>query len=77
MAPFVYLNPDAPRYIKGHAVSLAMVGMAAVVYAVLWWTYASANKRRREGKEEYKTVGLTEEQVKELGDESPRFVYTI
>lgn len=35
------------------------------------------NQRRRAGKEDYKIVGLSEEQINALGDRSPRFVYTI
>ena len=76
MVPFVYLNEDAPRYIRGHAVSLAMVGLGMITYILLWWAYRRGNQRRREGLEDYKMEGKTEDEVAEMGDESPRFVYT-
>jgi hypothetical protein len=34
------------------------------------------NTRQKEGKEDHKIAGMTEEEVNELGDESPRFMYT-
>ncbi|KAK5072763.1 hypothetical protein LTR64_000831 [Lithohypha guttulata] len=76
MAPFIYRTADAPRYITGHAVSLAMVAMAVVVYAILWFYFSNANKRRAAGKEDWKAEGKTEEEVAEMGDRSPRFIYT-
>jgi hypothetical protein len=38
MAPFFYPATDGPRYVKGHSITLALVGFAAVVYALMsWW----------------------------------------
>ncbi len=71
MAPFIYLTDEAPRYIKGHAVSLAMVGFAACVYAVLWVWYDQINRARKKGGEEVIAEnGWTEGEVGELGDKS-------
>ena len=76
MAPFLYKTNDAPRYITGHAVSLAMVAMGVICYALMWYWFRAANKRRAAGKEDYKAEAKTEEEVAELGDESPRFIFT-
>lgn len=35
------------------------------------------NSRRREGKEDTKIANMSDEEIEELGDASPRFVYTI
>ena len=70
MAPFLYSNTGAPRYIKGHAVSLAMVGFGALCYGLLWWTYARLNRERMAGKHDWKIEGMSEEEIRELGDES-------
>lgn len=78
MAPFIYPGPDGPRFIRGNAVSLAMVGMATALYGFMWFWYDRENKRRAAGqgsKPEHEL--LSEEELAELGDESPRFVYTI
>ena len=76
MAPFIYRTTDKPRYITGHAVTLAVVAMAVIIYAIMWFYFLGINKKRAAGKEEWKTEGKSEEEVKELGDASPHFVYT-
>jgi hypothetical protein len=35
MAPFLYKTTEAPRFIRGHAVSLSMVAAAAAIYAFM------------------------------------------
>ncbi|MCJ1258782.1 hypothetical protein MMC24_006615 [Lignoscripta atroalba] len=77
MAPFLYETRDAPRYVKGHAVTLALVGFAAGVYGFMWWYFAAENKRREEGKEDATIEGMAEEEIAELGDRNPRFRFTI
>jgi len=56
---------------------MAMVAFAIICYAVLWFTFAGINKRRDNGEEEHLIAGMSDEEVAELGDESPRFRYTI
>ncbi|QPG94013.1 hypothetical protein C2857_004028 [Epichloe festucae Fl1] len=71
-------KPDQPRYIRGHAVCLAMVGMGTAMYGFLWYWYWRENRRREEGgvmSEKHR--GMEEEELVELGDDSPRFRYTI
>ncbi|KAA6411638.1 MAG: MFS general substrate transporter [Lasallia pustulata] len=77
MAPFLYKTSERPRYIKGHAVTLAMVGFASGVYGFMWWYLARENKRRKEGREDGKVAGMTEEEIAELGDRNPRYMFTI
>lgn len=55
--------------------SLSMVAMASLIYAFFWWWYARENERRARGEEDQKLEGKTEEEVLEMGDDSPRFVY--
>ncbi len=95
----MYKANEAPRFIRGHAVTLAMVGYATVLYALMsvsvtppkplsvnqirlivvsrmQWYFIRKNAQRRAGKEDHKVEGLSEEEMAELGDESPRFMYT-
>lgn len=41
------------------------------------WYFARLNARKRAGKEDWKMENKSEEEVAELGDESPKFMYTI
>lgn len=71
----LYQTHEAPRYVRGHAVSLAMVAAAAILYAILYFYYKIANKQRAAGEEDFKIAGKTEEEIAEMGDENPRYVY--
>ncbi|KAF4126113.1 Major Facilitator Superfamily [Geosmithia morbida] len=79
MSAFIYPASDAPRYIRGHAVTLSMVGFGSVVYAYMWCWYRRENAKREEGTssavEKYRD--LTEAELVELGDDSPRYRYTV
>lgn len=77
MAPFIYPTREGPRYIRGHAITLAMVTMATCIYIFMWTYFTRVNKQRAEGKIDPKHEGLSEEELAELGDESPRFRYVI
>ena len=59
----------------GHVVTIALLAVSALVSAVLWCSMARANKRRRAGDEDDKVLDMTEEQMDELGDDSPRYIY--
>ncbi|KAB5526397.1 major facilitator superfamily transporter [Coniochaeta sp. 2T2.1] len=77
MAPFIYPSSNAPRYIKGNAVSLSMVGMATLIYGFMWFWFDRENGRRATGEMEAHHERLSDDELAELGDESPHFVYTI
>ena len=73
----MYKTAEGPRFVRGHAVTLALVGTSSLIYGALWGFLASENKRRGEGKEDHRTAHMSENEIAELGDESPRFLYTI
>ena len=76
MSPFLYKTNEAPRYVRGNAVTLSLVGFAGVVYGLMWWYYHEKNKRREHGLEDDKVAGMTAEEIEEMGDRSPRFKYS-
>ena len=51
-----------------------MVLFGTCVYASLWFWYRRENGWRGDGRGE---EGLEEDEMKEMGDDSPRYVYTI
>ena len=62
---------------KGHAVTLALVAFSAVIYASMSLYFVKRNRGRREGKEDWKMEGKSEEEIAEMGDENPRYMYVI
>jgi hypothetical protein len=76
MSPFLYKNSEAPRYVRGNAVTLGLVGFAGVLYGVMWVALRVINKRRARGLEDEKITSLSEEEIQEMGDRNPRFVYS-
>jgi MFS family permease len=77
MAPFIYPTNQGPRYVEGHAITLSMVGYAGLVYSFFWWYFRRQNQRRDTGLEDWKTEGKGDEELMEMGDESPRYRYTV
>jgi hypothetical protein len=39
--------------------------------------FESVNKKRLNGDEDGKVAGMSDEEVDELGDRSPRYIYTV
>nr|KAK5446097.1 hypothetical protein LTR18_004016 [Exophiala xenobiotica] len=76
MSAYLYKSNEAPRYIRGHAVSLSMAAVAAVIYTIMSFYFLGRNKKRQAGKEDFVTSGKTEEEIAEMGDENPGFVFT-
>ena len=76
MAPFLYENHEAPRFIRGHAVTLSVVLAAGAIFLFMMFYFTRRNKARQNGEEDHLIEGKTEEEIAELGDESPRFLFT-
>ncbi|UNI17643.1 hypothetical protein JDV02_003971 [Purpureocillium takamizusanense] len=77
MSAYIYPKGDKPRYIRGHAVSLSMVAMGTAIYGFMWFWFWRANQRREAGEMSEKHRQMDEDELKELGDDSPRYRYTI
>ncbi|KAL4808420.1 major facilitator superfamily domain-containing protein [Aspergillus unguis] len=75
-SPFLYKTNEGPRYVKGHAVSMALVALAAIIYLLFWGWFKRKNQRKLDGKEDWRVEGMTEDEAEELGEHNPRFLYT-
>jgi hypothetical protein len=53
-----------------------MVTVAALIYTGMGVYFSARNKSRRSGNEDSKVAGKTEEEIAELGDENPRFMFS-
>lgn len=51
--------------------------MSAVIYASMSLYFVKRNQGRRAGKEDWKMAGKSEEEIAEMGDENPRYMYVI
>lgn len=76
ISPFLYKNSEAPRYIRGNAVTLGLVGVFGVLYGVMWVCLHAINERRARGLEDKKIASMSEDEIRELGDRNPRFRYS-
>lgn len=56
---------------------MAMLIFGVVGFGFMLIYYIFINKRRRAGKEDHKVEGLSDSEIDELGDKSPRFIYVI
>ncbi|KAF2429559.1 MFS general substrate transporter [Tothia fuscella] len=77
MAPFLYPSAEGPHYLKGHGVTFALVAFAVVLFGCMSLYFSKVNHSRASGGEDGKFAGLSSEDVGELGDRSPRFIFTI
>jgi hypothetical protein len=55
---------------------MAFIAMAASIYLFMWWWFRRQNQRKMNGEEDHKVVGMTEEEIEELGEDNPRYRYT-
>ena len=76
-APFQFNNADAPTYYPGYGASIGLPALGAGTFAALHFWYRNQNKKKLQGKEDYRMEGLSEKEIAELGEHNPRFLYTI
>jgi hypothetical protein len=58
-------------------VTLSLVGFSLLVFAGMSAYFSAENRKRLQGKEDYKIEGMSDEDIDELGDRSPRYLYTV
>jgi len=73
----LYPTNEGPRYIPGHAVTLALVGFAVILLGAISAYFSAINRKRMRGEEDEKVSGMSDEEIDELGDRSPRYLYTV
>ncbi|KAL4876349.1 major facilitator superfamily domain-containing protein [Aspergillus karnatakaensis] len=73
----IYLGREAPYYWTGYGTSLAVIGVSLSAAVFLRFKFAQLNKRKEMMTVEEVYARFTEEELLDLGDESPLFRYTI
>ena len=77
IAAWTYLLPDAPRYIKGHALNLGFAGLCLIIVSAAMFNLHRENKLKRSGQRDYLVEGKAEQETQDLGHTHPGFYYTV
>jgi len=77
VSPFLYAQDTGPEFYPGYGATIGMLGLGIILYTALTVYFRMQNKKKREGKYDYLMEGKTEEQIAELGENNPRYMYTI
>ncbi|KAL4965770.1 uncharacterized protein BDV14DRAFT_199543 [Aspergillus stella-maris] len=73
--PWLFKSADGPHFYTGYGVSIAATFVSICIFLFMSWYYRRVNRRRAEGKEDWKLENKTEDEIGELGDWSPRYIY--
>ncbi|TFK52785.1 MFS general substrate transporter [Heliocybe sulcata] len=80
IASNMYRTQDAPRYVLGHGLELMLVGLGLICVPLTVLNYIRINAQRDTAQKEMMEGGRVKysaEELKEMGDKSPDFRYTI
>lgn len=78
MSSNIYRSADAPSYYPGHGTVLAYLTLFLFVGSVAeYFLLRRENRKRRRGDRDHRVEGLTPEEIQQLGDKRPDFIYTI
>ena len=74
----IYITHQKPRYWVGHGVVLGYQIFCLLGGSILNTVLLRIeNKKRREGKRDYRVEGKTTREIEALGDDQPDFMYTV
>lgn len=77
MSPFLYSEDTSPTYYPGYGATIGMLALGIVLYTALHMYFRIQNKKKLAGEYDYLMEGKTEEEIAELGEHNPRYMYTI
>jgi hypothetical protein len=73
----IYRGKDSPNFYPGHGTVLAYLVLFLLFGSILQTTLLRIeNRKRQRGERDHRIEGLTQEQIKDLGDLRPDFIYT-
>ncbi|KAL1792897.1 hypothetical protein ACET3X_009404 [Alternaria dauci] len=77
VAPFLYSAEDAPEFTAGYGATIGLLALGIAIYVALHLYFRMKNQRKFSGKEDWRIEGKTEEEIAEMGEDNPRYLYTI
>jgi len=75
-APFLYAAETGPTYKPGYGATIGLLALGIAIYISLHLYFRMKNKRKLSGQENWRIEGKTEEEIAEMGEENPRYLYT-
>ncbi|KFA51923.1 hypothetical protein S40293_07045 [Stachybotrys chartarum IBT 40293] len=76
-SPFLFSNDDSPTYRPGYGATIGMLLLAVCIHTTLYLYFKRQNKRKLSGQEDWRIEGKTEEEIAEMGEFNPRYLYTL
>ncbi|CAG1980304.1 unnamed protein product [Fusarium graminearum] len=76
-APFLFSKQDEPHYRPGYAATIGMLFLAVCIHTTVYLHFRRLNKRKLSGQEDWRMEGKTEEEIAEMGEHNPRYLYTL
>merc|ERR1712000_319541 len=70
-----WVTVNQPRY--GKRAFASGIFIAMVVHTTLYFHLKKKNKRKLAGDEDWRMEGKTEEEINEMGEHNPRYLYTL
>ncbi|KAL3483106.1 major facilitator superfamily domain-containing protein [Aspergillus germanicus] len=77
IAAWAYVLPDAPQYIKGHALNLGFSAFCVVVVCGAMWNLHRENRLKAAGRRDDRVAGKSPEEIRDLGHTHPEFYFTL
>jgi hypothetical protein len=63
--------------LPGYGATIGLLALGIVLYTALTMYFRIQNRKKREGKYDYLMEGKSEEEIAEMGENNPRYMYTI
>jgi hypothetical protein len=72
----VYRQNDYPNYFFGHSIAFASLSFATFLTTVQYFAFKNLNLKKKENPQSF-LEGKTEEEIKNMGDLHPDFIYSL
>jgi hypothetical protein len=77
IAAWAYVLPDAPQYVKGHALNLGFSAFCVVVVCGAMCNLHRENRLKVAGRRDDRVAGKSPEEIRDLGHTHPEFYFTL
>jgi sugar phosphate permease len=76
VASQIYREKDSPNYFFGHYISFSFLIFATCISIVQCFVFKNLNKKKKEKPQSF-LEGKTEEEIENMGDFHPDFIYSL